>query len=159
MVACEGDEASRRHEVSAALDSVGLPPSGDFLAARAFELSGGQQQRVALARALVARPKLLVADEPTSMLDASEQARMLVVLRERQIEMGLGLVLVSHDLAVVRKVADRIVVLDAGRVVEEGPSHQVATNPRSDTARRLLDASSATHAGAEDDVPAVETRR
>ncbi|HUP69581.1 MAG TPA: ABC transporter ATP-binding protein [Acidimicrobiales bacterium] len=161
VVAGEGDNASRRHEVSAALDSVGLPSLGDFLATRAFELSGGQQQRIALARALVARPKLLVADEPTSMLDASEQARMLVVLRERQIEMGLGLIIVSHDLALVRKVADRIVVLDAGRVVEEGPSHQVATNPKSATARRLLDASSATNdgAGAGAGLPAVETRR
>ncbi|HVE46147.1 MAG TPA: ABC transporter ATP-binding protein [Acidimicrobiales bacterium] len=139
VVAGEGDETHRRDEVRTALHSVGLPSSGDFLAVRAFELSGGQQQRIALARALVARPKLLVADEPTSMLDASEQARMLVVLRERQIEMGLGLVIVSHDLAVVRKVADRIVVLDGGRVVEEGPSHRVATTPESATARRLLD--------------------
>lgn len=115
-----------------------MPYSGDFLASRSFELSGGQQQRIALARALVARPKLIVADEPTSMLDSSEQARMLVVLRERQIEMGLGLIIVSHDLAVVRKVADRIVVLDGGQVVEEGPSHQVAAEPKSPTARRLL---------------------
>ena len=137
----EGDQAFRGQEVATVLDSVGLPSEGEFLGARAFELSGGQQQRIALARALVARPKLIVADEPTSMLDASEQARMLVVLRERQIEMGLGLVIVSHDLAVVRKVADRIVVLDEGRVVEDGPSHRVATDPRSDTARRMLGAS------------------
>lgn len=88
-------------------------------------------------------PKLLVADEPTAMLDASEQARLLVVLRERQVEMGLGLVLVSHDLAVVRKVTDRTVVLDEGRVVEEGPSSIVSTTPQSDTARRLVDASPA----------------
>ena len=139
VVAADDDSADRHDKVAAALDSVGLPSSGDFLRSLAFELSGGQQQRVALARALVARPKLLIADEPTSHLDASEQARMLVVLRERQIEMGLGLVLVSHDLAVVRKVVDRIVVLDGGRVVEEGLSHQVATDPRSATARRLLD--------------------
>jgi ABC-type glutathione transport system ATPase component len=88
----------------------------------------------------VVRPKLLVADEPTSMLDASEQARLLVVLRERQAEMGLGLVLVSHDLALVRKVTDRIVILDAGRVVEHGPSHQVSTRPVSPTGRRLMQA-------------------
>lgn len=140
VVAGGSDEAHRRAEVVAALDSVGLPTSTGFLASRAFDLSGGQQQRVALARALVARPKLIVADEPTSMLDASEQARLLVVLRERQIEMGLGLVLVSHDLALVRKVVDRIVVLDAGRVVEEGPSHRVISDPRSETTRRLLEA-------------------
>ena len=77
------------------------------------------------------------------MLDASEQARLLVVLRERQVEMGLGLVLVSHDLASVRKVTDRIVVLDGGRVVEEGPSAIVSTSPKSDTARLLVEASPA----------------
>ncbi|MGH9178116.1 MAG: hypothetical protein ACRD0N_06140, partial [Acidimicrobiales bacterium] len=78
---------------------------------------------------------------PTAMLDASEQARLLVVLRERQVEMGLGLILISHDLAVVRKVTDRILVLDQGRVVEEGPSSQVSAAPSSDTARRLVEAS------------------
>jgi peptide/nickel transport system ATP-binding protein len=86
---------------------------------------------------------LLVADEPTSMLDASEQARMLVVLRERQAEMGLGLIFVSHDMAVVRKVTDRIVVLEAGRLVEEGPSHTISTAPRSVTGRRLIESASA----------------
>ncbi|MGH9183148.1 MAG: ATP-binding cassette domain-containing protein [Acidimicrobiales bacterium] len=136
-------DGSRRHReasVSEALESVGLPPSGPFLRTRTHELSGGQLQRVALARGLVVRPKLLVADEPTSMLDASEQARLLVVLRERQAEMGLGLVLVSHDMAVVRKVTDRIVVLEAGHVVEDGASHQVSTSPRSGTGRRLIEA-------------------
>jgi peptide/nickel transport system ATP-binding protein len=125
------------------LDSVGLPSSGAFLEARIHELSGGQLQRVALARALVIKPKLLVADEPTSMLDASEQARMLVVLRERQVEMGLGLVLISHDMAVVRKVTDRIVVLDRGRVAEAGLSHAVSSDPRSAAGRRLVEAASA----------------
>ncbi|MDP8927620.1 MAG: ATP-binding cassette domain-containing protein, partial [Actinomycetota bacterium] len=129
--------------VASALESVGLPVSGPFLDARTHELSGGQLQRIALARALVLRPKLLVADEPTSMLDASEQARLLTVLRERQAEMGLGLVLVSHDIAVVRKVTDRIVVLDAGLVVEEGPSNQVSSAPRSPTSLRLIEAAPA----------------
>lgn len=138
-----GDPAERRRAVAAALESVGLPPSGSFLDARTHELSGGQLQRIALARALVADPKVLVADEPTAMLDASEQARLLVVLRERQVEMGLGLVLISHDVAAVRKVTDRMVVLDAGEVVEEGPSPQVSGSPRSATAQRLVEASPA----------------
>jgi len=133
-----GDRSTRRTAVAEALESVGLPSSGTFLSVRSHQLSGGQAQRVALARALVARPKVLVADEPTSMLDASEQARMLVVLRERQVEMGLGLVFISHDMAVVRKVTDRIVVLDGGRVVEDGPSHQVATASTSQAGRRLM---------------------
>ena len=138
-IAGTADGPARAAAVAEALDSVGLPSSGAFLAARSHELSGGQLQRVSLARALIARPKLLIADEPTSMLDASEQARLLVVLRERQVEMGLGLVLVSHDVAAVRKVTDRIVVLDGGLVVEEGPSDQVSTTPRSVTGRRLLE--------------------
>lgn len=142
-VAKEGDAAGRRTAVAEALESVGLPASGTFLQARTHELSGGQLQRIALARGLVAKPKLLVADEPTAMLDASEQARLLVVLRERQVEMGLGLILISHDLATVRKMTDRIVVLDDGRVVEEGPSAAVSTSPRSDTARMLVEASPA----------------
>ncbi|HEX2041774.1 MAG TPA: ABC transporter ATP-binding protein [Acidimicrobiales bacterium] len=137
------DRSARQAAVAEALESVGLPGSGSFLQARTHQLSGGQLQRIALARALVARPQLLVADEPTAMLDASEQARMLVVLRERQIEMGLGLLFISHDLAVVRKVTDRMVVLDAGRVVEEGPSALVSTRPRSHTARMLVDSSAA----------------
>ncbi|MBW3581342.1 MAG: ABC transporter ATP-binding protein, partial [Actinobacteria bacterium] len=147
-LAKEGDRPQRARAVAEALESVGLPSSGPFLEARTHELSGGQLQRIALARALVVRPKLLVADEPTSMLDASEQARMLVVLRERQAEMGLGLVFVSHDMAVVRKVTDRIVVLGAGRVVEEGPSHLVSTTPASETGRRLIEAAPSFQQGA-----------
>lgn len=138
-----GDEvepAQRQRAVCAMLESVGLPASGSFLDARTHELSGGQLQRIALARALVLRPKLLVADEPSAMLDASEQARLLVVLRERQIEMGLGLVLVSHNMAVIRKVVDRVVVLDRGRVVEEGPSERVTVAPTSEAAINLMHA-------------------
>lgn len=137
------DPAQRSAAVADMLERVGLPRSVSFLSARTHELSGGQLQRVALARALVLHPKLLVADEPTAMLDASEQARLLVILRERQIEMGLGLVLISHDMALVRKMVDRIVVLDRGEVVEAGPSGQVSLRPVSATARRLVDAAPA----------------
>lgn len=139
----ELDAPARHHAVAEMLDRVGLPCDGSFLDAHTHELSGGQLQRVAVARALVLRPKLVVADEPTAMLDASEQARLLTVLREQQIEMGLGLVLVSHDMAVVRKVVDSIVVIDRGRVVEHGPSQRVAVAPASSTARRLVEAAPA----------------
>ncbi|HEX3539162.1 MAG TPA: ABC transporter ATP-binding protein [Acidimicrobiales bacterium] len=141
----DGNGASDRSVVAAALESVGLPHHGSFLQSRTHELSGGQLQRIALARALVAEPKVLVADEPTAMLDASEQARLLVVLRERQVEMGLGLVLISHDIASVRKMTDRIVVLNDGMVVEEGTSSTVSTAPASDTGRLLVAASPAFH--------------
>lgn len=137
-IAAKLTSQERAASVRELLSSVGLPDSGGFLWSRSHELSGGQLQRVALARALAAEPKLLVADEPTSMLDASEQARLLTLLRERQSVMGLGLVLISHDVAVVRKLTDRIVVLDDGRVVEEGPSQLVSTRPHSDAAKRLI---------------------
>lgn len=153
----EGTRPEHERAVAEMLEAVGLPSSGDFLGERTHNLSGGELQRIALARALVVRPKLLVADEPTSMLDASEQARLLVILRELQIEMGLGLVLVSHDLAVVRKVTDRIVILDSGRVAEEGPSEVVCANPQSTIGRRLVQAaSSGSPAGASESSRAAE---
>jgi peptide/nickel transport system ATP-binding protein len=142
------DTVARGMAVAEMLEAVGLPHSGSFLRAYAHELSGGQLQRIALARALVVRPKLLVADEPTSMLDPSEQARLLVVLRERQVEMGLGLILASHDIAVVRKVTDRVVVLDGGRVVEERRTEIFSAGPNSATGRRLVQASPSFSPGA-----------
>ena len=146
----EGQPDAERRGLAVAemLEAVGLPPSGSFLRARVHELSGGQLQRIALARALVARPKLLVADEPTSMLDPSEQARLLVILRELQVEMGLGLILVSHDIAVVRKVTDRVVVLDRGELVEERRTEVFSRAPRSATGRRLVQAAPSFKPGA-----------
>ncbi|PSO52824.1 MAG: ABC transporter ATP-binding protein, partial [Actinobacteria bacterium QS_5_72_10] len=157
-LAKEAPREERDALVVEALAGVGLPCEGAFLDAYAHQLSGGQAQRVALARALVAEPKVLVADEPTSMLDASEQARLLVTLRERQAAMGLGLVLVSHDMAVVRKLSDWIVVLDAGRVVEKGPSQQVGTAPASVAGRRLV-AAAPSFALAEAGEPAADGDR
>lgn len=148
----------RRVLVEEALDSVGLPTSPEFLHARTHELSGGQLQRVALARALVIKPKVLVADEPTALLDASEQARLLVCLRERQTAMGMGLVLISHDLAVIRKVTDRILILDHGLAVEEGPSNLVSTQPTSPTGKALMESapSFSLGAGARRQLPALD---
>lgn len=129
--------------VADALRQVGLPASPAFLRARSHELSGGQLQRIALARALLANPRVIIADEPTSMLDPSEQARLLLTLRERQLAAGLALVLVSHDLALVRRVTDHLVVIDQGRIVETGRTEDVSQHPRSATARRLLAATPA----------------
>ena len=156
LVGTDGRDPARA--VAAALASVGLPASGHFLGVRSHELSGGQLQRIALARALIVEPRVLVADEPTSMLDASEQARLIVALRERQTEMGLGLVLISHDIALVRKATDRIVVLDRGQVVEEGRSERVSSAPRSLTARRLTEAApELLHADEPDDRQPIAT--
>ncbi len=138
-----GRPGERDAAVTATLESVGLPTSPGFLGAFVHELSGGELQRISTARALLAAPAVIVADEPTSMLDPSEQARLLLVLRERQIAHGLGLILISHEMALVRKFVDRIVVLDAGRVVEEGRSDVVGTTPASATARAMTDAARA----------------
>ena len=110
------------------LDRVGLPAT----AAQAYphEFSGGQRQRIAIARTLAAQPSCLIADEPISALDASAQAQIANLLGELTDDADLGLVLVSHDLAVVRQVADRVAVMYLGRIVEIGDTETVWTNPR-----------------------------
>ena len=138
-----GTAAERAEKVRDALQAVGLPAELAFLRRRAHELSGGQLQRVAIARALVLDPKLIVADEPVSMLDASEQAKVINLLKEIQNERGMGLLLVSHDLALVRKVADRILVMRQGEIVEGGPASRVATQPQHAYTRALLGAAPA----------------
>jgi peptide/nickel transport system ATP-binding protein len=135
-----GTAADRDKKVREALHAVGLPAEPAFLDRHAHELSGGQLQRAAIARALVLDPKLIVADEPVSMLDASEQAKVINLLKEIQSERGMGLLLVSHDLALVRKVADRILVMRQGEMVEAGPANRVVTRPEHDYTRALLGA-------------------
>jgi peptide/nickel transport system ATP-binding protein len=102
------------------------------------ELSGGQRQRASLARAIALQPKLLVADEPTSALDVSVQARVLELFAELQREFGFAALFISHDLAVVDLLADRIAVLYRGELVEEGTGAQVLVTPQHPYTRRLL---------------------
>ncbi len=135
-----GTPQEREERVRDVLQAVSLPTDAGFLARRAHTLSGGQLQRVAIARALVLDPKLIVADEPVSMLDASEQARVINLLKDVQSERGMGLLLISHDLALVRKVADRILVMRRGEIVEEGPASHVITHPQRAYTRALLQA-------------------
>lgn len=102
------------------------------------EVSGGQCQRAAIARALTLDPEVLVCDEATSALDATAQKRVIELLGRLRCERGLGVLFVCHDIALVSKVCDRVVVLDSGHVVEEGPTDRVLRNPQSDAARALL---------------------
>jgi len=120
------------------LDSVGL--SRSWSTRYPHELSGGQRQRVAIARALALDPLLLIADEPTSALDVSVQSTVLDLFRRLQRELRFACLFVSHDLAVVDSLADRIIVMSNARIVEQGDRRQVLSNPREDYTRRLLEA-------------------
>ena len=128
--------AARATRVAAALAEVGLP--ADALGRYPHEFSGGQRQRVAIARALVLQPRLLILDEPTSALDRSVQSQIVDLLRELQRKHGLAYLFISHDLAVVRALAHRIVVLRAGKVVEEGPAETLFAAPREPYTRALM---------------------
>jgi len=120
------------------LHTVGLEPAEEFIDRHPYELSGGQRQRVAIARALAVDPDLLVADEPTSMLDVSIRMGVLNLLAELKRERGLAILLITHDLASARYLADRILVLFRGRVVEAGPSATVTASPAHPYTRALL---------------------
>lgn len=120
------------------LEVVGLPRAAAAKMPHAF--SGGERQRIGIARALAYRPELIFCDEPTSALDVTVQAEILNLMKELQASLGLTLVFVSHDLAVVRQMCDRLIVMKSGEIVEQGLSEQVLTQPREAYTRQLLSA-------------------
>ena len=138
-----GTRTERENIVRGTLAAVGLPTDDKFLARQPQTLSGGQLQRVVIARALVLQPKLLVADEPVSMLDPSEAARLMNLMKSIQNERGMGLLLISHDIALVRKMADRILVMRDGAIIEQGLSSVITSHPEHGYTRSLLAAAPA----------------
>ena len=128
--------AELRERVTSALARVGLEP--DAADRYPAQFSGGQRQRIAIARALMVSPRLIVCDEPTSALDLSVQAQVLNLLTQLRHELGMSCLFITHDLAIVRHVADRVAVLHRGRIVESGATGQVCDEPRDAYTRALM---------------------
>lgn len=133
--------ARRRDRVLSALEEVGLTPASRYAARFPHQLSGGQRQRVAIARAFVCEPRLVIADEPTSMLDASLCAGILELLLGIRTRLGTAFVYITHDLAVARHVSDRLVVMRGGRILEDGVTDAVIAAPQHTYTQLLLAAS------------------
>lgn len=130
-----GDEEER---VARALSQAGLRPPERFFLLYPHEVSGGQRQRVVIAGALVLDPEVIIADEPVSMLDASVRGEILRLLLKLRDELGLTILIVTHDLGLAWTVADRVTVMYLGRIVEDGPAEEVLTNPQHPYTRALL---------------------
>ncbi len=129
-----------RKQVLDTFEQVGFPDPLRAFRSYPFEMSGGMRQRAMIAMAVVSKPQLLIADEPTTALDVTTQAQVLGLLKDVQEETGMGLILVTHDLGVVANMAEQVVVLNKGRVMESGPAPLVLTDPAHGYTRKLLDA-------------------
>jgi peptide/nickel transport system ATP-binding protein len=133
-----GSQAAARARALDLLELVKIPSAAQRLDNYPHELSGGLRQRAMIAMALSCGPRLLLADEPTTALDATVQIQVLILLRKLQQELGMGTIFVTHDLGVASEIADRIAVMYAGRIVEEGPVTDVLANPLHPYTRGLL---------------------
>jgi peptide/nickel transport system ATP-binding protein len=136
------DKEKRLERISKVLEEVKMTPVNEFLSKYPHMLSGGQQQRIVIARAMILEPKLLVADEPVSMLDASVRVEILKLLRGLQVEHNLAVIYVTHDLSTVRYFSERIFVMYAGQVIEKGKVDLLVNNPLHPYTYALLEATS-----------------
>jgi peptide/nickel transport system ATP-binding protein len=134
----ELDKEAREAEAVALLERVGLLPGAEVLRRYPHELSGGQRQRLGFAQALASRPALVLADEPVSMLDVSIRIGLLNVMKELRDNEGVSVLYITHDLASARYVADRMIVLYAGRIAEEGLTNEVIGSPQHPYTRLLM---------------------
>jgi peptide/nickel transport system ATP-binding protein len=133
-----GDELRQR--VEELLETVALTPADRFVNRYGYELSGGQRQRVVIAKALAVQPEIIVADEPISSLDVSIRAEILELLNDLVQDKDVGILYITHDLLSARMLADEVVVLNNGRVVEQGPTLKVIREPSDAYTRKLIDA-------------------
>ncbi|MBL4667332.1 MAG: ABC transporter ATP-binding protein, partial [Sneathiella sp.] len=133
-----GDRGERRQLIAQTLEEVGL--DGDAQDRYPHEFSGGQRQRISIARALILKPKFIVLDEPTSALDMSVQAQIVDLLRDLQTKYNLAYLFISHDLKVVRALADTVLVMKDGKIVEQGTSQQIFDNPQTTYTKALMKA-------------------
>lgn len=133
-----GSPEEQEKRINELVGLVGLPKSA--LRALPGQLSGGQRQRVAIARAMSLNPSAIIADEPTSALDVSVRAQILNLLTDLKSELGLSMIFISHDIQTVRYISDRIIVMNHGQIMEQGPAKQVFENPQDDYTKTLLGA-------------------
>ncbi len=130
--------AEKRQRIMAALADVGLPEPERMIDSYPFRLSGGQRQRVMIACAMLLEPRLLIADEPTTALDVTTQAQILKLMRDLQQRRGMAMLFITHDFGVVSEIADHVVVMQTGQVVEAGPAREVLSRPQHPYTRKLI---------------------
>jgi ABC-type oligopeptide transport system ATPase subunit len=135
-----GDKRIRKDKIHLAMKSVGLSPPEDFLYRYPYQLSGGQRQRVSIARAMILEPSLVVADEPTSMLDAPISIQIFNILSQFSKNLGVTFLFITHSLAAARYLCDRIAVIYKGELVEMGPAENIIQNPQHPYTRMLIEA-------------------